>query len=33
MMIGIFIFLLLILVIGKNINGFKSWINLGFMNL
>ena len=28
MMIGIFI-LLLTLVIGKNINGSKSWINLG----
>ncbi|MDU5338448.1 MAG: FtsW/RodA/SpoVE family cell cycle protein, partial [Staphylococcus epidermidis] len=33
MMIGIFILLLLTLVIGKNINGSKSWINLGFMNL
>ena len=28
-----FILLLLTLVIGKNINGSKSWINLGFMNL
>lgn len=33
MMIGIFVLLLLTLVIGKNINGSKSWINLGFMNL
>lgn len=33
MMIGIFLLLLLTLVIGKNINGSKSWINLGFMNL
>lgn len=33
MMIGIFVLLLITLVIGKNINGSKSWINLGFMNL
>ena len=33
MMIGIFVLLLLTLDIGKNINGSKSWINLGFMNL
>ncbi len=33
MMIGIFALLLITLVIGKNINGSKSWINLGFMNL
>ncbi|MBS6091075.1 MAG: FtsW/RodA/SpoVE family cell cycle protein [Staphylococcus warneri] len=33
MMIGIFVLLLITLFIGKNINGSKSWINLGFMNL
>ncbi len=33
MMIGIFILLLLTLVIGKNINGSKSWINLGVHEL
>lgn len=33
LMIGIFVLLLITLVIGKNINGSKSWINLGFMNL
>ncbi|ANZ33668.1 cell division peptidoglycan polymerase FtsW [Staphylococcus carnosus] len=33
MMIIIFLLLLATLVIGKNINGSKSWINLGFMNL
>ncbi|WP_432202352.1 cell division peptidoglycan polymerase FtsW [Staphylococcus warneri] len=33
MIIGIFVLLLITLVIGKNINGSKSWINLGFMNL
>ena len=32
-MIIIFILLFLTLIIGKNINGSKSWINLGFMNL
>ncbi|MDU6179904.1 MAG: FtsW/RodA/SpoVE family cell cycle protein, partial [Staphylococcus lugdunensis] len=29
----IILLLLLTLIIGKNINGSKSWINLGFMNL
>ncbi|PNZ68565.1 FtsW/RodA/SpoVE family cell cycle protein [Staphylococcus croceilyticus] len=29
----IFVLLCLTLIIGKNINGSKSWINLGFMNL
>ncbi|PTK93697.1 cell division protein FtsW, partial [Staphylococcus haemolyticus] len=32
-MIIIFVLLFLTLIIGKNINGSKSWINLGFMNL
>ena len=33
MMIGIIILLAATLVVGSNINGSKSWINLGFMNL
>lgn len=33
MMAGIFLLLFFTLLIGKNINGSKSWINLGFMNL
>ena len=33
MIIAIVSLLLLTLVIGKDINGSKSWINLGFMNL
>ena len=33
MIITIVSLLLLTLVIGKDINGSKSWINLGFMNL
>ncbi|WP_436853594.1 cell division peptidoglycan polymerase FtsW [Staphylococcus caeli] len=33
MMMGIVILLLATLAIGSNINGSKSWINLGFMNL
>ncbi len=33
MMTIMFVLLCLTLVIGKNINGSKSWINLGFMNL
>ena len=32
-MIIIFVLLFLTLIVGKNINGSKSWINLGFMNL
>ncbi|UDI78613.1 FtsW/RodA/SpoVE family cell cycle protein [Staphylococcus taiwanensis] len=32
-MSAVFILLCLTLVVGKNINGSKSWINLGFMNL
>lgn len=33
MMIGIIILLAATLLVGSNINGSKSWINLGFMNL
>lgn len=33
MMLIIFLLLFATLLIGKNINGSKSWINLGFMNL
>uniref|UniRef100_UPI00398B1533 FtsW/RodA/SpoVE family cell cycle protein n=1 Tax=Staphylococcus xylosus TaxID=1288 RepID=UPI00398B1533 len=33
MMLGIVILLVATLLIGSNINGSKSWINLGFMNL
>lgn len=32
-MIGVFLLLFATLIVGKNINGSKSWINLGFMNL
>ena len=32
-MIIIFGLLILTLLVGKNINGSKSWIDLGFMNL
>ncbi|EHJ08382.1 cell division peptidoglycan polymerase FtsW [Staphylococcus simiae] len=33
MMLGIIALLLATLIVGKDINGSKSWINLGFMNL
>ena len=32
-MIIIFVLLFLTLLVGKNINGSKSWLDLGFMNL
>ena len=32
-MIIICVLLILTLLVGKNINGSKSWIDLGFMNL
>ena len=33
MMLGIILLLMATLLVGSNINGSKSWINLGFMNL
>ena len=33
MMLGIILLLVATLLVGSNINGSKSWINLGFMNL